>query len=227
MGPFTGAPDLRVGGTLVSHTQPSIQLKSINAAVTERKKTAVTSMDTAITKIKHVNYRRAANILKLGCLDCISKIKCSCVRPSEKVIQARGYLEEGKQVCLWHLALKCVHGCGHTILLGKDIIFWIRYLLKYHDKPVSFLDKEENVSGYFPYIVIQIQQKFPDTLEHPPIGSTSQPTIHIRCWSPKPLLSAVETHTCRPACQPLNPFLSGRQAINRLIPTNECHVVWN
>lgn len=103
MGPFTGAPDLRVGGTLVSHTQPSIQLKSINAAVTERKKTAVTSMDTAITKIKHVNYRRAANILKLGCLDCISKIKRSCVRPSEKVIQARGYLKKGnKSVCdIW------------------------------------------------------------------------------------------------------------------------------
>ena len=187
MGSLTGAPDLRVGGTLLSHTQPSIQLnlnsghlpiqtKSINAAVTERKKTAVTSMDTAITKIKHVNHRRAANILKLECLECISKIKCSCVRPSEKVTQARGYPEEGKRVCLWRLALKCVHGCGHTHTPGKG----------YYS-----LDKEENVNGYFPYIVIQIQQKFPDTLEHPPIGSTSQPAIHIRCWFPKALLSAV------------------------------------
>ena len=92
------------------HTQPSIQLnlnsghlliqtKSINAAVTERKKTVVTSMDTAITKIKHVNHRRAANILKLESLDGISKIKCSCVRLSEMVIQARRYPVEGKLVC--------------------------------------------------------------------------------------------------------------------------------
>lgn len=113
-----------------------------------------------------------------------------------------------------------------SVTFGSEVCAWV---WAYHSlgKGYYFLDKEENVSGYFPYIVIQIQQKFPDTLEHPPIGSTSQPTIHIRCWSPKPLLSAVETHTCRPACQPLNPFLSGRQAINRLIPTNECHVVWN
>ena len=73
----------------------------------------------------------------------------------------------GSEVCAW---------CGHTHTPGKG----------YYS-----LDKEENVNGYFPYIVIQIQQKFPDTLEHPPIGSTSQPTIHIRCWFPKALLSAV------------------------------------
>lgn len=125
------------------HTQPSIQLnlnsghlliqtKSINAAVTVGKKTVVTSMDTAITKIKHVNHRRAANILRLESLNCISKIKCSRVRLSEKVIQARGYPVEGKLVCLGPLVLKCVHGCGHTHTPGKGYYF---------------LDKEENVNG--------------------------------------------------------------------------------
>lgn len=99
-GLFHRSPRLRVAGYLVIHTQPGIQVnlnsghlpiqtKSINAAVTERKKTGVTSMDIAITKGKHVNHGRAANVPKLECVDCISKVKCSCVRLLERVTQAR------------------------------------------------------------------------------------------------------------------------------------------
>ena len=175
MGSLTGAPDLRVGGTLVSHTQPSIQLnlnsghlpiqtKSINAAGTERKKTAVTSMDTAITKIKHVNHRRAANILKLECLECISKIKCSCVRSSEKVTQARGYPEEGKRVCLWPLALKCVHGVGIPIPLGKDIILWIRRKMWMDTSPILWFKYNKSSQILWSTLQLALLPNPPSTL---------------------------------------------------------------
>lgn len=90
MGSFRGAQPQSSRISPVSHSvqhrfnlnsgHVPIQIKGINAASLERKKTRVAPKDTAQQKNICINYGRATNILKQKYMDCISWVKCSHVR---------------------------------------------------------------------------------------------------------------------------------------------------
>lgn len=134
-GLFHWSPRLRVAGYLVIHTQPGIQVnlnsghlpiqtKSINAAVTERKKTGVTSMDIAITKSKRKPWEscKRSQTGMCGLHFKGQMFMCEAIRESNtsQSITGEGKAKSetlGSEVCAWVWV--------HPYPWEKNILFWI------------------------------------------------------------------------------------------------------